>query len=127
MKRTTFSEQEWEIMSVLWKMKQATVKDVWQALYPNAEKAYTTVQTVMERLVKKRALEKEKIGLVNFYRPAISRQAAAEQVTKSLAKRLFGGSFGNLAAFLIQNENLTAEELELIREMLRKKEKELKK
>ena len=123
MLKISLSEPEWEIMSVIWGKGKATVREVWQELYPEAEKAYTTVQTMMERLVKKGVLRKEKIGLVNFYWPLVTKQEAARQVTRKLANRLFGGSFGNLAAYLIGSGQLTEEEIQLIKEMIQQKEK----
>ncbi len=127
MARISLSDSEWEIMSIVWRKGKATVREVWQILYPDAEKAYTTVQTVMERLVKKGVLQKDKIGLVNFYSPVISKQEAAHQITRKLANRLFGGSFGSLAAYLIGSGDLTQEEIRLIKEMIQQKEKERKK
>jgi len=120
------SEIEWQVLKVIWQKKQATVKEVWQEAYPNAEKAYTTIQTYMDRMVDKNVLEKEKIGMVNFYRPLVTEKQALNQATEGLVSRAFNGSFGMLAAFLVDSRHLTKSDLEKIKEMIKQKEEELK-
>ena len=67
---------EWEIMDTIWaRKKPSSVRDVCQQTYPNGEKAYTTIQTIMNTLEKKKLLRRKKTGLVNFYRPARSRDS----------------------------------------------------
>ena len=63
----TLTKFEWEIMKQVWKKGRATVREVHEALAPTQSRAYTTIQTYMERLVDKKYLSKKKIGLVNFY------------------------------------------------------------
>ena len=61
---------EWELMEAIWELGGApSVREVLEFQYPNGEKAYTTVQTIMNNLVKKGVLSAKKIGLVNFYAP----------------------------------------------------------
>lgn len=125
-KRKFLSEIEWQILKVIWSKQETTVKEVWQNAYPNREKAYTTVQTYMDRLVEKKILAKEKIGLVNFYRPLISEEQAISQATESLVSRAFNGSFGRLAVFLIDSRHLTRDDLERIKKLIEQKEEEMK-
>jgi len=120
------SEIEWQVLKVIWQKKQATVKEVWREAYPNAEKAYTTIQTYMDRMVDKNVLEKEKIGMVNFYRSLVTEKQALNQATEGLVSRAFNGSFGMLAAFLVDSRHLTKSDLEKIKEMIKQKEEELK-
>ncbi len=121
-KPMNLSEMEWQIMQFLWEKGVKSVKDVWQTLYPEKEKAYTTVQTYMDRMVEKKLLEKQKIGLVNFYFPLMDKQTLRRQATETLVSKAFNGSFLNLAAFLVNSKTLSEEELEEIRELIRRKE-----
>ncbi|MBN1270990.1 MAG: BlaI/MecI/CopY family transcriptional regulator [Candidatus Aminicenantes bacterium] len=125
-KKISLSETEWRIMRILWNDKKATVKEVWSSLYPKKEKAYTTVQTTMDRLVEKNFLAKEKIGLVNFYQPLISEKKALTQATENLVSRAFQGSFGLLAAHLIDSPQFEASDLKKIKELIKQKEEEEK-
>ncbi len=115
---------EWQILKVIWQKKHVSVREVWDEAYPNGEKAYTTIQTYMDRMVEKKVLEKEKIGMVNFYRPLVTEKLAINRATESLVSRAFDGSFGMLAEFLIDSRFLTREDLEKIKKMIEEKEEE---
>ena len=121
-KKGTLSEIEWQVMSILWQKGIMSVKDVWQSLYPGGEKAYTTIQTYMDRMVEKQLLHKEKIGLVNFYRATVAKNTMMRQATDHLVSRAFNGSFGSLAAYLVDSYNLSREDLEKIKQLINKKQ-----
>jgi len=78
----------------------------------------------MDRMTEKKLLYKEKIGLVNFYRPLIDEQTLKKQATEKLVSNTFNGSFGNLAAFLVDSYNLSGKDLEKIKKLIEKKEVE---
>jgi predicted transcriptional regulator len=122
------SPLEWEIMNVVWQLGAApSVRDVIETRYPNGEKAYTTVQTVMNNLVQKGYLKREKIGLVNFYKPIKKRGALVEKATHKFVERIFGGSFQALANHLIDSDALTKEEIDELKKLIEAKAKESKK
>lgn len=118
------SDLEWLIMQMLWEKGVMSVKEMWQALYPNGEKAYTTIQTYMDRMADKNLLSKQKIGLVNFYHALVDKKMVLKQATENLVSRAFNGSFFNLAAFLVDSPNLSNEELEKIKKLIKSKEDE---
>ena len=122
--KISLSEIEWKLMGALWKKGIMSVKEVWQEVYPNGEKAYTTVQTYLDRMVEKKLLRKEKIGLVNFYQPVVSEKAAKRHEIEQFVSRAFNGSFGSLAAFLVNSENLSDEDLNEIKQLITKREQE---
>ncbi len=115
-------------MNAIWTIGgKPSVRDVIEQLYPNGEKAYTTVQTVMNNLCQKGYLKREKIGLVNFYKPTKKRDAQIEQATQKFVERIFGGSFQALANHLIDSNALTMEEINALRQLIDAKTKETKK
>lgn len=118
---------EWEIMSAVWELEgRISVRDVLEHAYPNGEKAYTTVQTVMNTLEKKKLLRREKIGLVYFYAPTRSRDDVVRSEMSSLVSRIFGGSIPALANSLLSLDDLSLDEIEKIKELLNQKEQELR-
>ena len=118
------AESEWEIMLGIWKMEPpVTVRDVHSKVYPNGEKAYTTIQTIMNSLVDKGFLGRKKIGMVNFYDPAYSKEDAASNETENLVSRLFQGSFGALANYLINSGELSQSDLKEIKNLIDEKER----
>lgn len=114
---------EWEILQVVWQMDgPACVRDVLERAYPRGEKAYTTVQTVMNNLVEKGHLRKEKIGLVNFYKPVRRRHEAVRRELKRFVDRVFDGSFPAMADYLVRSKSLSKGELEGLKRLIEEAE-----
>lgn len=126
-KRLKLAEAEWEIMEGIWNHGgQTTVREIQDALYPKTEKAYTTTQTIMNILVTKGFLKRKKIGMVNFYAPKVSRDLAAQHEARTLASRIFNGSMGAFATYLVDSGELTSEELQKLKDLIAAKEQEQK-
>ncbi len=118
------AEAEWEVMDGVWHLdRRVTVRDVVDYLYPNGEKAYTTVQTIMNILFQKGVLNRQKIGPVNVYKSALSREDAAQDETRTLVSRMFEGSFGALATYLVDSGELSHRELDELRALIEAREK----
>ncbi len=119
------SRVEWEIMDGVWKFPdRVTVREVHGCLYPKGQKAYTTVQTIMNILVEKGYLTKEKIGMVNFYLPTTSQKEMAHKEARSLVSRAFDGSFFALANYLVDSGSLSQKDLNLLKGLIEAKESE---
>ena len=65
---------EQDVMDVVWRLRDATVRDVHADLALSREIAYTTVMTTMSRLARKGMLERDTADLAHRYRPALSRE-----------------------------------------------------
>jgi predicted transcriptional regulator len=74
-----------QVMTVMWRLDTATVEQVRAALPPRYRGAYTTIQTVLNRLAERGLLSRQKNRNVIEYRPAISE---ADHVAQSIAHRL---------------------------------------
>ena len=125
--KTKLTPAEWEIMQAVWTLGgTVTVRDVLEHLYPGGEKAYTTVQTVMNTLVRKMLLSRDKIGLVGFYAPTRTRDEATRQETSRLVTRIFGGSISAVANSLMSLDDVGLDDLAEIKRLIRQREDELK-
>jgi BlaI family transcriptional regulator, penicillinase repressor len=113
MPRRKRSEQmtplELEIMHVLWEGGPATVQDVQQRLTGGL--AYTTVQTMLNVLVRKGRAKRTLDRRAYRYRAAISREKAIGQTLKDVVQRIFGGSAEALVMSLVETKQLTPESL----------------
>lgn len=117
------SAAEWELMAVIWDAAgPITVREVLDTAYPNDEKAYTTVQTLMNILVEKGVLRREKKGPVNVYTPIVRRERILHNSMSTVAERMFRGSFGAMASFLVSSSRLSDEDLAALRRMLDEQE-----
>ena len=100
---------ELQIMQVLWDAGPGTVADVQSRLAGGL--AYTTVQTMLGVLLRKKKVRRQLAGRAYVYRPAISREGAVASAISDLVGRMFGGSAEALLMSLIDTRQITAEEL----------------
>lgn len=105
-------------MRVLWERSPASARDVLEAAQPATGWAYTTVKTILDRLVEKEVLKTKKRANVLFYSPRLSRGAAQARAVSSLVERAFEGTFGSLVQHLVTEERLTARERAELRSLL---------
>jgi len=111
---------ETEIMNVLWEISPATVQTVQQRL--RRELAYTTVQTMLNVLVRKKKARRTLKERAYYYRPAVKRDQVAGSAVKDLIDRLFGGSAESLVMSLVESRQLTPEKLARLQRMLEARE-----
>lgn len=110
------TEPEWIIMNSLWDKHPAKVRDVVERLPSSVSWAYTTVKTMLDRLVEKKAVSKSKRGNTGLYEPLLSRQHARRTALRMVLNRAFDGAFGPMMYFLMEDESLSAgERKELIK------------
>jgi len=109
-------ELENAIMDILWQRNEATVREVLDELNRTRSLAYTTVLTVMSRLVDKGLLTQNKTGRAHRYRPAMSREAYAAETTAQIIHSLVE-DFGDiaLAQFSQELDGLDPERLAVLK------------
>lgn len=107
-KRLTKAEEE--IMLVLWKLKEATIREVINDLDdPNIP--YTTVSTVVRVLEKKEIVGHRAVGTTYLYHPTLEKKDYLKGYLSGLVSNYFDGSFSNLAAFFAKENDLNLGEL----------------
>lgn len=107
---------ELEIMDVLWRLGEASVREVRDALSEQHRPAYTTVQTIVQRLEQKGAVRRtRKIGNALMFEPSVTKKTAYRRVVDELLG-LFGGSARPVVAHLLDSGKLTLEDLRALEE-----------
>lgn len=114
---------EWQLMNALWQEHPATARELAQRLPSGTTWAYTTIKTMLSRLVVKGALHEHKRGNVSLYKPALSRHKARIVALRSLAESAFGGAVGPLIHFIVEQERLSPAERRRLIEILKRPEK----
>ena len=114
---------ELEIMSVLWETGPANVQTV-QAQIQGRSLAYTTVQTMLNVLHRKRKVKRKLKDRAYYYSPVLSRQSAVRQAVGDMLDRFFGGSADSLVLNLVETRQLTPEKLEQIQKLLEQSKEE---
>ncbi len=108
---------ELEIMQVLWQAEAGcTVAEVQPKL--RAELAYTTVQTMLNVLLRKQKVTREQEGRAFRYRAAVSRERASGGALQDLVRRMFGGSPEAMLMAMVDTRQITVEELERVAKRL---------
>jgi predicted transcriptional regulator len=116
----TLTGQELEIMKIVWERDTATVRDVYETLLLRRKVAYTTVMTMMKILERKKYLKKTQVDRAYVYRPAQPKRQVIGAMVKEFVNRVFNGSAQPLLVHLVEDQNLTREELEEIAILRRK-------
>jgi predicted transcriptional regulator len=110
---STLTEGEQRIMEVIWRLGEASVQDVTNALATAAEPvAYTTVLTMLRILHEKKYVDYRKEGKAHVYVPLVTRDAARSTALKQLLRRFFDDSPEALAQHLMREEDIDLQELE---------------
>ncbi len=93
-------------LNALWTLEAGNVRDVQQIVARARPLAYTTIMTVLDRLVRKGKLSRCKTGRAFIYRPEASREETRRAAIRELVDTLFDGSERELMAFLAPPETL---------------------
>jgi BlaI family transcriptional regulator, penicillinase repressor len=117
----TLTDQELEIMKIVWELGQATVRQVYEQLREHREIAYTTVLTMMQVLERKGRLLKSLDDKAHVYRPVEEKQKVIGGMVQEFLNRVFNGSAEPLLLHLVEDEKLSHDDIERLRKTLRKK------
>ena len=118
------SENEWKIMNALWKKSPVTAREIIDQIPGKVEWAYTTVKTMLSRLVAKEAIEEHKRGNVSFYQPLIAEERTRRSALAELFDKVLDGAVEPLMHFLIEEKKLSKKERNELIRILEKKDRE---
>jgi BlaI family transcriptional regulator, penicillinase repressor len=110
--------QELAIMKVVWRLKDVSVREVYETLRERRPVAYTTVMTMMNTLEGKGYLKKELDGRAFRYRAAVPERRVVTKMVKEFVERVLDGSSAPLLAHLVTSTALSDEEREELRRLI---------
>lgn len=114
----TLTEQELEIMKVIWERPSVTVRDVYEALREKKTVAYTTVMTMMNILETKGHLVKRPEGRAYVYEPSQAQTQVISGMVQDFVDRVFDGSAQPLVLSLLREKKLSREDLDEISRLI---------
>jgi predicted transcriptional regulator len=118
----TLTPQELEIMKIVWRLGQATVRDVYETLRERRRIAYTTVMTMMKILEDKGHVKKRQVERAYVYRPARPEQRMKGSMVREFVDRVFDGAASPLLVHLVKDRRLTEKELREIARLLKEQD-----
>ena len=113
------TEQELEIMKIVWKREMATVREVYEDLLERRKIAYTTVMTMMKILEQKKFLKRSQEDRAYVYRPTKPKNQVIKGMVREFVDRVFNGSAEPLLVHLLEDRRLSDKELDEISRMVR--------
>jgi BlaI family transcriptional regulator, penicillinase repressor len=120
MRRTSLTKPELQILEVLWARGACSIRELQEALPAKGRPAFTTVQTVVYRLEKKKAVRcVKRISKANIFEAAISRDEAHTTLVDELLN-VFGGRPKLVMARLVESGRLTLEDIKEAEDALKK-------
>src|SRR5271155_4414140 len=111
---TSLTGQELEIMKIVWERESTTVRDVYETLLKTRKVAYTTVMTMMKILEQKKYLKKTLVDRAHVYRPAQPKGKVIGSMFRYFVNRVFNGSAEPLLVHLVEEHNLSKQDLDEI-------------
>ena len=117
-KRPALAKSELEVAQVVWRLGQATVREVVDALPAERTVDFKTVQTYLRRLEAKGYLRTRREGRAKTYLPRVRPDQVVREVIDDFLKRLFGGESLPLFQHLIHERGLSDDDVAKLRQMI---------
>ena len=112
------SDAEAVVMDVLWKRSPLSADEVVASLSSRQDWQEATVKTLLNRLLKKGAIDAEKDGRRYLYAPVLQREAWVQGESESLLDRVFGGRVAPLVAHFSEHRKLSRKDIADLRKLL---------
>ena len=115
------SDAEWEVMKVVWKKAPCSAQQIVDELAATTEWTAPTIKTLINRLLRKGALEFEKIGKAYLYSPAWTEDECRGKEAQSFLDRVFDGALSPMLAHFVRAKKLSAQDLRELERILKQK------
>lgn len=122
--QTPLTPAELEIMRVVWKRGEVTVRDVYETLREQRRLAYTTVLTMMKVLEQKGHLRRRTRERAHVYRPTRTEGVVLRSMVREFVDRVFGGAPQPLLVHLLRDRRLSRREIDEIARMVERSDDE---
>ncbi|MFL5774033.1 MAG: BlaI/MecI/CopY family transcriptional regulator [Flavisolibacter sp.] len=116
------TKAEEQVMQVLWKLREGFIRDIMDAL-PSPKPHQNTIATVLKILIEKEFVGVKVFGRQHQYFPIINKEAYSKATMKNLVKGYFGGSFSEAVSFMVRENNISLEDLEILLQQFKKGKK----
>ncbi|MGC1547613.1 MAG: BlaI/MecI/CopY family transcriptional regulator [Rhodanobacter sp.] len=114
----SISEAEAVVMEVLWRTSPRTAEEILAEVGPAQQWQEGTVKSLLNRLLKKKAVKAERDGRRYLYTPKLTREQYVSSASKSLLDRLFEGRVAPLVAHFSEQRKLSKKDIAELRKLL---------
>ncbi len=113
------TEAEWTIIKAVWAAEPCTAPAIQEALHPKTQWTYSTVRTLMDRMVAKGLLSAENARHITRFRSAVTREQAQRSELLYALKHAFNGALTPMVQCLLDTEDISAAELAQLEALIR--------
>jgi BlaI family penicillinase repressor len=124
--RFELTESEWTLMKAIWTREPCSAPEIQQELVQKTKWTYSTVRTLMDRMVAKGLLKAEKKGHLTVYRSVVTRSQAQKSELLYALQHAFNGALTPMLQCLLDSRDLTAAGLDEIEQLIKARKKETK-
>ena len=117
------SEAEFEVMKVVWKYAPINTNEITEKLTQTTNWSPKTIQTLIKRLVSKKALTYEKQSRVFVYTPLVKEDEYIRRESNTFLNRFYDGNIISMLASYIEDDKLSETEIDTLRSLLSEKQK----
>lgn len=118
------SDAEWQVMKVIWDKNPVKSSEIVEILKPVTGWSTTTIYTLINRLVNKKAVKIEEGSSPYLCYPAVSRGELQREESKSFLKKVFDGSLNMMLSNFLEDSRLSDKEIEELKKLLEKNKDE---
>lgn len=116
--RQPLTELQIAILRLLWERGEASVAEIWEALYAERKLAQTTVATIVARLQRRGVLSRRTRDRQFVYRTLLTESDVQHSMVSELTERLFAGDVAALVSHLLSARDMSPGDLARVREMI---------
>ena len=117
------SEAEFEVMKIVWKYAPINTNEITEKLTQTTNWSPKTIQTLIKRLVSKKALTYEKQSRVFVYTPLVKEDEYIRRESNTFLNRFYDGNITSMLASYIEDDKLSETEIDTLRSLLSEKQK----
>jgi BlaI family transcriptional regulator, penicillinase repressor len=112
------TKAEEQVMQVIWRIREGFIRDIMDAM-PAPKPHQNTVATILKILIDKEFIGIKIFGRQHQYYPLITKDVYSKAFMKNLVKSYFGGSFSEAVSFMVKENSITLEDLEILLQQLK--------
>jgi BlaI family penicillinase repressor len=112
------SKTEWLLMKICWTQGKSTARQIYEEALKKKDWGYQTVKTMLDRIVNKGYLRREKLGPLCLYQPGVPRSEVVKKAVQTFADTVLDNTFAPLFVHLAKGRKLTDEEIASLKKLV---------
>ena len=122
MQKNDVSQAEFKVIEILWKNSPLSASQIVAALEKKVSWSDRTIKSLINRLLKKKVIAYKQEGNRYFYYPLTKKEDYLKKISRGFIHRVFGGKISPLVAHFVNQEKISKEDIQELKNILKKLE-----